>query len=179
MRLMLAGKVATSSLDQLSNNRSNERLETFSQIVAIIRNICPVLTETYSFPEMLDIFSRFSNNAFSILDEDQTCLGVALYPKIASAVNHSCLPNTIVSFDDNARFFLRANRVIEAGEEIEITYLADMTKDDLKEGLGNQYCFLCSCNLCKSVFQTCLTTIRTLIIESLSRLRMGNLASIV
>jgi hypothetical protein len=110
-----------------------------------------VLTETYLFPEMLDIFSKFSNNAFSILEEDQTCLGVGLYPRLASAVNHSCLPNAIVSFDDNARFFLRANRAIKVGEEIEISYLADMTKDQLKEGLGSQYCFLCECELCKSV----------------------------
>jgi hypothetical protein len=59
------------------------------------------------------------------------------------------LPNAIVSFDDNATFFLRANREITAGEEIEISYLADMKLSDLKDGLLDQYCFVCDCDLCK------------------------------
>jgi hypothetical protein len=150
----------------LSNKCHPERNEVYAQvrslfihtfytgiqkIVAIIRNICPVLNETYSFSEMIDTLTRFANISFSILDDDQTALGVGIYTEAACFVNHSCLPNAIVSFDSHGSIFLRANKPILLGQEIVISYLADMTREELQLGLETQYCFTCDCKLCQTV----------------------------
>lgn len=102
-------------------------------------------------------------------------MGIFLEPTLAMA-NHSCVPNAMVQFVGRTAV-LRAERPIEAGEEIEISYtgshtalihrlpnrpltrLVDYTYPlaKRKEALS-PYCFECSCPRCKdnlNVYQVC------------------------
>ncbi|CAL8107681.1 unnamed protein product [Orchesella dallaii] len=78
--------------------------------------------------------------------------GVALYP-LQSWVNHSCVPNCEVKFPNkNHVVGLVASRDIEAGEEIEISYLdlADMQRSRYSRNkyLKEHYLFECKCPKC-------------------------------
>lgn len=99
----------------------------------------------------------------------QVCLGYGLYP-IASSLNHSCVPNIIIKFnqipqqEDNnhennnnynnnnipIQIELIAFRDIQSNEELTISY-GPTGREDVEERrnlLYNQYQFYCSCELC-------------------------------
>lgn len=67
-----------------------------------------------------EILCKIQTNAFNRLDADTGTAGVFL-DGVLAMVNHSCVPNAFVGFDKRTAM-LRAERDIEPGEEIEISY---------------------------------------------------------
>lgn len=67
-----------------------------------------------------DVLCKIQTNAFNRLDADTGMAGIFLDPVLAM-VNHSCVPNAFVGFDKRTAM-LRAERDIQVGEEIEISY---------------------------------------------------------
>ena len=63
---------------------------------------------------------QIQTNAFHMFDADLGHTGIFLEPTLAMA-NHSCVPNAMVQFVGRTAV-LRAERPIEAGDEIEISY---------------------------------------------------------
>lgn len=147
LRLMLQKRrIGDSVLENLSGVASTKRKETFLMIISLLSKFCPELGELM-LSEMQMIFAIVCTNGYSILEDDQTAIGTGFYRQ-ASFVNHSCMPNTVVSFGDNAELYLRAVRPIEIGQEIELAYLADLAPDELLSELAERYAFRCSCELC-------------------------------
>ncbi|POR31286.1 Histone-lysine N-methyltransferase SMYD3 [Tolypocladium paradoxum] len=102
------------------------------------------------------LLCKIQTNAFHRYDADLGQVGIFLEPTLAMA-NHSCVPNAMVQFVGRTAV-LRAERQIEAGDEIEISY-TDYTYPlaRRKEALS-PYCFECCCPRCKdnlNVYQVC------------------------
>ncbi|ODA81928.1 hypothetical protein RJ55_00433 [Drechmeria coniospora] len=107
----------------------------------------------------VELLCKIQTNAFHRSDADLGQVGIFLEPTLAMA-NHSCLPNAMVEFSTR-KAILRAERPIQAGEEIEISY-TDYTYPLTKrvEALA-QYCFQCACSRCTedlNVYQVCAMT---------------------
>ncbi|KAF1983591.1 SET domain-containing protein [Aulographum hederae CBS 113979] len=110
--------------------------------------------------EMISIMlARHFTNAFQLSrrdgDNDERGRRDGLFPT-ASRLNHSCLPNAYWSFnttDDEGMEGLmevRATHVIQAGEEILITYVPTLsTKEERRELLWEGYGFECHCVACE------------------------------
>eukprot|EP01117_Protostelium_nocturnum_P017316 TRINITY_DN7035_c0_g1_i1.p1 TRINITY_DN7035_c0_g1~~TRINITY_DN7035_c0_g1_i1.p1 ORF type:complete len:452 (+),score=131.05 TRINITY_DN7035_c0_g1_i1:106-1461(+) len=73
--------------------------------------------------------------------------GLGLFP-ITATMNHSCLPNTIVKFQNNYVAHLHSLRNITVGEEMTHSYIEDADPfEDRQEGLA-AYGFQCDCPKC-------------------------------
>lgn len=148
-----------------------------SNIRRAVELLCKVHT-AYAFPRLSTVVSSSSSNvpdnpqiqtnAFHRWDVDLGQVGVFLEPTLAMA-NHSCVPNAVVQFVGR-KAILRAERPIQAGDEIEISYTgafrtlplsppgqtgpvnthADYTMplSARREAL-EQYSFECTCARCK------------------------------
>ncbi|CAN8098700.1 unnamed protein product [Discula destructiva] len=105
-----------------------------------------------------DILCKIQTNAFDRTDADTGQAGIFLHPTLA-LVNHSCVANATVSFIGREAL-LRAERPIEKGDEITISYI-DYTKPKLLRSLGLAlYHFDCICPRCQfdlSVYEICQT----------------------
>ncbi|PNY24825.1 Histone-lysine N-methyltransferase SMYD3 [Tolypocladium capitatum] len=104
----------------------------------------------------VELLCKIQTNAFHRYDADLGQVGIFLEPTLAMA-NHSCVPNAMVQFVGRTAV-LRAERPIDAGEEIKISY-TDYTYplSKRKEALS-PYCFECSCPRCKdnlNVYEVC------------------------
>lgn len=78
--------------------------------------------------------------------------GSALYA-VQSAANHSCAPNSVATFPhSNHTLVLVANRDLEEGEEVTISYLDEcaLTRSchSRRKILQDNYLFLCKCSRC-------------------------------
>ena len=69
-----------------------------------------------SATELAELFERAHTNTHGITDFEGKALGCGLYPE-ACFFNHSCAPNSIVSFDGNKMIVHLISSVAE-GEEI-------------------------------------------------------------
>eukprot|EP00494_Astrolonche_serrata_P024986 UN25246 len=76
------------------------------------------------------LLSKFQPNNFEIWDEQFVTFGHGVFP-IGSLINHSCIPNTCLSFvNRTARFHAITN--IKKGEEITHTYVDPLSLDRKK-----------------------------------------------
>jgi len=79
--------------------------------------------------------------------------GIGLYI-LASAANHSCAPNTFVTFDNDNEITFRATKSIQAQEEITISYGPvvgvgmEGNFQQRREELLESHCFHCQCAAC-------------------------------
>jgi SET and MYND domain-containing protein len=64
---------------------------------------------------------QIQTNAFNRLDADTGIAGIFLDAGLAM-VNHSCVPNAFIGFDKRTAV-LRAERPIQEGDEITISYI--------------------------------------------------------
>ncbi|KAH8885128.1 SET domain-containing protein [Thozetella sp. PMI_491] len=106
-----------------------------------------------------EIFCKIQTNAFDRSDADTGMAGIFLEPSLAM-VNHSCIPNAFVSFDKRAAF-LRAEREIREGEEIQISYIDYTLPRSARQGALRAYHFECTCPRCEGdldVYQVCKTS---------------------
>lgn len=90
-------------------------------------------------------------NALRIFNDNNTIeLGCGLFSTF-SLINHSCRPNLSIKFR-GTKLILIANRDIEPGEELFISYGVDETTSSRvarKQYLKNNYFFDCSCVACR------------------------------
>ncbi|KAK4140402.1 uncharacterized protein C8A04DRAFT_14984 [Dichotomopilus funicola] len=108
-----------------------------------------------------EVLCMIQTNAFNRLDPDTGTAGIFLDAGLAM-VNHSCVPNAFIGFEKRAAV-LRAERPIQEGEEITISYIVPDTalpKAARYEAL-RQYHFQCHCPRCTDdldVYQVCQTS---------------------
>ena len=97
----------------------------------------------------------FESNNFSVTDETLEVAGCGVYPA-AALLNHSCAPNTVLSFGFVAdpalpptTLLVRTLVPVRAGEELTHAY-CDATKpvEERRAELRAVYSFLCSCPAC-------------------------------
>ncbi|BGP03819.1 hypothetical protein NBRC10513v2_007560 [Rhodotorula toruloides] len=72
----------------------------------------------------------------------------ALYPRHASALNHSCVPNVSYTFLSTL-FILHARTDIEEGEELVDSYVDAAEELEGREGKMRGHGFVCGCELCE------------------------------
>ncbi|KAJ6445742.1 SET domain-containing protein [Purpureocillium lavendulum] len=104
----------------------------------------------------VDLLCKIQTNAFHRYDADLGQVGIFLEPTLAMA-NHSCVPNAMVQFIGRAAV-LRAERNIEEGDEVEISYTDYTYPYTMRKEALAQYCFECRCPRCKdnlNVYQVC------------------------
>jgi SET and MYND domain-containing protein len=70
---------------------------------------------------------QIQTNAFNRLDADTGMTGIFLDAGLAM-VNHSCVPNAFIGFDKRTAV-LRAERPIQEGEEITISYIGTLRRN--------------------------------------------------
>ncbi|KAK4211416.1 hypothetical protein QBC37DRAFT_320356 [Rhypophila decipiens] len=103
-----------------------------------------------------EILCKIQTNAFNRLDADTGTAGIFL-DSVLAMVNHSCVPNAFVGFDKRTAM-LRAERDIEVGEEIEISYCDYTTPRAARRETLKLYHFQCNCLRCRDdldVYQVC------------------------
>jgi len=143
-------------------------LKLFS-IVLILLQICKdvgYITNTTSKEEetlMGKIFCHYYAavlpNCHSIFELKSTAadpintdsVGVAIFPDVATHINHSCDPNTFV-IDTGGSQVTIASRIIKEGEEINHVYMGhfgDTDKEKRQKSLSEKYHFWCSCEACE------------------------------
>ena len=72
-----------------------------------------------------------------------------MYYFLISHSEHSCIPNAIVRFRENATAYLVALRPIRKGEEIFHSYIENEDPyEDRAEELLDPYGFICDCPKC-------------------------------
>lgn len=93
---------------------------------------------------------RVRCNAHPLALNGATTVGVGIFPEAAMALNHSCLPNVVPSFDRRTRMLsFHAIREIDAGQAVEYAYIdlfqaTSRRQDALQDGFG----FTCDCWRC-------------------------------
>ncbi|CAI2185125.1 7862_t:CDS:10 [Funneliformis geosporum] len=152
-RILMRRMSEPASFKEIENLQSNkhlfkkEQIETFAQISMVVRDCVPK-DALLSASEMIELFCRFTENSFSILDGEMIPNGVAVYPNV-SLINHSCRPNCIIIFE-KSKMIVRCIEPIVIGQEITINY-TDLSQsgEERRKELQDRYFFLCRCELCE------------------------------
>lgn len=93
---------------------------------------------------------RVRSNAHPLTLNGATSVGVGVFPEAAMALNHSCLPNVVPSFDRHSRVLsFRTIRAVAAGETLTYAYVelfqaTRRRQEALLDGFG----FVCDCWRC-------------------------------
>ena len=85
-----------------------------------LKNIFPNLTNKFKDSEILHLCAKLDSNSFR-----QGECSRALFA-VASMLNHSCIPNARVLFDDAGNVHVLSKSNIEIGDEITITYCSQL-----------------------------------------------------
>lgn len=98
-----------------------------------------------------EILCKLCCNLFTITSDFQNECGVGCYPRTA-LINHSCEPNCIQRFDNNANIIIRACVDIPKGQEVTISYIdTGMPTWHRQFELLKSYYFHCTCSRCTRV----------------------------
>ncbi|XP_072298561.1 N-lysine methyltransferase SMYD2-like [Eucyclogobius newberryi] len=127
----------------------NEKREMSESDIAQLHRFYSKHLDFPDHQELLSLFSQVACNGFTIEDEELFHLGTAVYPDVA-LINHSCLPNTIITFHGTAAE-IRAVTDMKPGDEVFISYI-DLIypTDDRNNRLRESYYFTCECPECQS-----------------------------
>lgn len=141
------------SFQELSRNgrlgSTSEGVIEYATIILQLLKLAQI--DKFSMPELLDIISRISSNAFSIVNDLNEDVGLGLYLQ-AAKFNHSCIPNLYQSFDHKRRIRFKTLRDVFPGEELCVSYI-DLgrptwwRRSELLRGYG----FVCDCERCSTV----------------------------
>ncbi|PHH83960.1 hypothetical protein CDD83_2727 [Cordyceps sp. RAO-2017] len=104
----------------------------------------------------VELLCKIQTNAFHRHDADLGQVGLFLEPTLAMA-NHSCVPNALVRFVGRTAVLV-AERPIEAGDEVEISYTDYTYPLAQRQQALLPYDFQCCCSRCKddlNVYQVC------------------------
>ncbi|AEO65402.1 uncharacterized protein THITE_68287 [Thermothielavioides terrestris NRRL 8126] len=106
-----------------------------------------------------EVLCKIQTNAFNRLDADTGLSGIFLDVGLAM-VNHSCVPNAFIGFDRRTAV-LRAERPIQEGEEITISYIDNALPKSARQEALRLYHFRCDCPRCRDdldVYEVCQTS---------------------
>eukprot|EP01063_Lacrimia_lanifica_P003133 TRINITY_DN11676_c0_g1_i1.p1 TRINITY_DN11676_c0_g1~~TRINITY_DN11676_c0_g1_i1.p1 ORF type:complete len:412 (+),score=200.73 TRINITY_DN11676_c0_g1_i1:50-1237(+) len=129
------------SLDQ-------EKRDIYAQMVVMLNSMLQRCGfDPVSLQDGITLFARLQCNTFTTVDTVLQSTGHAVYD-LASAANHSCAPNMVVSFSGRTLYYLPIAD-IKKGDELTISYveLASLTADRSQE-LKERYGFDCVCTRC-------------------------------
>lgn len=107
-----------------------------------------LLENQFKTKEMISIFGKILVNAITICNFDLSeAIGSGIYLS-ASSIDHSCQPNSIVTFN-GSKIFVKAIRSIQLDEKPSISYLDIMMPKKFRQKyLLENYYFVCKCNRC-------------------------------
>lgn len=122
----------------------------YAQMAGLVRD-CRVTGEELPIFEdlkaIVELFCTFENNNFSILNDDLQTVGAGLFVE-STALNHSCAPNAVATFEGPV-LSVRATKDIGRGEEVTISYIELAASTDARRAeLQPRYFFDCQCKLC-------------------------------
>ncbi|KAK1944466.1 N-lysine methyltransferase SMYD2-A [Phytophthora citrophthora] len=95
---------------------------------------------------------RVRCNAHPLYLDGMTCVGTGIFPEAAMALNHSCLPNVVPSFDSRTRTLaFHAITEIPKGGAVEYAYIDLLQTRKRRQMLLSQgFGFNCVCERCTS-----------------------------
>ena len=85
-----------------------------------LRNLFPNFMNDFSDDEVFEVCAQLDSNSFRQGEWSRALFGVA------SMLNHSCVPNARVVFDDSGNVKVLSKCDIEIGDEITITYVSQL-----------------------------------------------------
>ncbi|CAD7705179.1 unnamed protein product [Ostreobium quekettii] len=140
---------ASEAIDGLTSHWEkidNKRKVMYAQMAVTTREFMRAAmqgTDESALPEVKEIalmLARFACNNHTICDDEQSPVGVGIYPLMA-LVNHSNTPNCVQAYKGKQLEF-RAVRRIEPGEEVTISYIDLLsTHQERREALMHNYFF--------------------------------------
>lgn len=149
------------NVDNLSLHSSDE-VQRYGELATLVREVtlyaCNNAAERELHARLLPLdwmvrtFARLTCNVFTVVDDELRPMGHALFPS-ANMINHSCQPNAIAQFDVSAgvRVSIRAIRRIEAGQEVNISYVGLAQSAAVRQRkLRQEYFFECDCKRCSA-----------------------------
>eukprot|EP01134_Creolimax_fragrantissima_P001710 CFRG1710T1 len=80
---------------------------------------------------------------------DPFCRGNALY-RLQSCMNHSCVPNTIITRDGNSTIIVKSIMDTAKGEELTISYIDETMSREERQLALQDYGFHCTCDRCRN-----------------------------
>ncbi|CAB4476059.1 SET domain-containing protein [Rhizophagus irregularis] len=137
-------------IENLQSNRNlfkQEKIEPFVQMSMVVRECVPKEAILNS-SDMIELFCRFTENSFSIMDGEMIPNGAAIYSN-TSLINHSCQPNCVVVFE-KSKMMIRCIEPIMKDQEITINYIdVSQPGEERRKELQDRYYFICKCELCE------------------------------
>ncbi|KAA8635392.1 hypothetical protein SMACR_00488 [Sordaria macrospora] len=106
-----------------------------------------LLQSDETLKQAMEVLCKIQTNAFNRFDADTGQAGIYLHPSL-SMVNHSCVPNAYITFEKR-KAFLKAERDIEPGDEILISYIDHTAPRRARQESLRLYHFQCNCVRCK------------------------------
>ncbi|KAK3355971.1 hypothetical protein B0H65DRAFT_64635 [Neurospora tetraspora] len=106
-----------------------------------------LLQSDETLKQAMEVLCKIQTNAFNRFDADTGQAGIFLHPSL-SMVNHSCVPNAYITFEKR-KAFLKAERDLEPGDEILISYIDHTAPRRARQESLRLYHFQCNCIRCK------------------------------
>jgi hypothetical protein len=164
-----------SSIAEDGHSVQNESLFEWGAEQILSRLTNQVFLRTTSKANIIEAIRRVALNSFTVkrlleteidlLDDDLDLVqcvmhigseysrGVGLY-LLGSAANHSCAPNTFVTFDDDNKITFRATKSIRKHKSVTISYGPVVGVDggmhDRRKDILESHRFHCRCSMCES-----------------------------
>lgn len=129
-----------------SNQSWTSESETAKEAVRVISTKTPVRSKK----RILQTLRRVQCNAHPMYLESNAVCGVGIFPEAAMALNHSCVPNVVPSFDPQTRTLsFHAISDIPKGHAVEYAYVDVMqSREQRQRLLLDGFGFRCACVRC-------------------------------
>ncbi|EEU04054.1 SET domain-containing protein [Dictyostelium discoideum AX4] len=140
----------TSTLDKVDKEHMTKFKRGVTSISSLISSVRGVgyLKNTITIHEILECFSSVLTNAHQFSYATSKEIGRGVCP--TGYFNHSCMPNTTWSLDDQGMLLFSTSSNVKKGDELSLGYLANEypLKNRRRELLDGYY-FFCQCPLCE------------------------------
>lgn len=141
----------TSTLDKVDKEHMTKFKRGVTSISSLISSVRGVgyLKNTITIHEILECFSSVLTNAHQFSYATSKEIGRGVCPT-GSYFNHSCMPNTTWSLDDQGMLLFSTSSNVKKGDELSLGYLANEypLKNRRRELLDGYY-FFCQYPLCE------------------------------
>ncbi|KAF1324697.1 putative histone tail methylase containing set domain, partial [Globisporangium splendens] len=131
---------------------SSKQNEVLDQVAAFIAaGVGDMGNKSLTTAHIRQTLQRVQYNAHPLCLNGVTTVGVGVFPEAAMALNHSCLPNVVPSFDMRTRTLaFHAIEEIPQGHAVEYSYI-DLLQSVARrrEVLSNAFGFECTCWRCE------------------------------